>query len=115
MPTKCLKNSSSKFKSIIANLFNFSILTATIPNDWKTAVVTPLYKRKGTANDMNNYRGISVLPPIAKLFEKLLHKQITVYLSENNILSNDQHGFRSNHGCESSLHEIISQMNSIKS
>ena len=115
IPTKCLKNSSPKFKSIIAYLFNFSILSATIPNDWKTAVVTPLYKNKGTADDMNNYRGISVLPPIAKLFEKLLHKQITVYLSENNILSNDQHGFRSNHGCESALHEIISQMNSIKS
>lgn len=115
IPTKCLKNCSDKFKSIIAYLFNFSILTCKIPEDWKTAVVTPLFKNKGLTDDMNNYRGISVLPPFAKLFEKLLHKQISNYLNVNKILSNDQHGFRSNHGCESALHEIISQMNSIKS
>ncbi|CAF1091926.1 unnamed protein product, partial [Brachionus calyciflorus] len=115
IPTKILKNSSSKFKSIIAYLLNISILTKTIPNDWKTAVITPLYKNKGALNDLNSYRGISVLPPIAKLFEKLLHKQISNYLSKNNIITCDQHGFRTNHSCESALHEIITEMNLIKS
>ena len=56
-----------------------------------------------------------MLPPIAKLFEKLLHKQISSYLDTNKILSSDQHGFRKNHSCESALHEILSQMNTIKS
>ena len=79
------------------------------------AVVTPLYKNKGSTEEVNNYRGISVLPPIAKLFEKLLHKQISTYLNTNNILSNEQHGFRKNHSCESALHELLSQMNTIKS
>ncbi|CAF1085067.1 unnamed protein product [Brachionus calyciflorus] len=115
IPIKCFKKSSSKFKSIIAYLFNFSILTNSIPKDWKTALVTPLFKNKGSREDPNNYRGISVLPPIAKLFEKLLHKQITSFISLNKILSGDQHGFRSNHSCESALHEIISEMNDIKS
>ncbi|CAF1112143.1 unnamed protein product, partial [Brachionus calyciflorus] len=46
IPTKILKSSSTKFKTVIAYQFNFSILSCTLPNDWKTAVVTPLFKRK---------------------------------------------------------------------
>ncbi|CAF0828555.1 unnamed protein product [Brachionus calyciflorus] len=36
------------------------------PNEWKTAVVTPLFKKKGSCEDKNNLRGISILPPVAK-------------------------------------------------
>ena len=78
-------------------------------------MVTPLFKNKGLSDDLNNYRGISILPPVAKLFEKLIHKQILEYLNNNNIISDDQHGFRANHSCESALHEILSEINKIKS
>ncbi|CAF0837588.1 unnamed protein product [Brachionus calyciflorus] len=101
IPTQIFKNSSKKFKTILAYLFNFSILTSSIPSEWKTAVVTPLFKKKGSNEDLNNYRGISILPPVAKLFEKLIHKQILQHLNKNNIISDDQHGFRANHSCES--------------
>ncbi|CAF1009815.1 unnamed protein product [Brachionus calyciflorus] len=115
IPTKILKSSSLKLRTIIAYLFNCSILSCSIPNDWKTAIVLPLYKNKGSNDNLNNYRAISILPPMAKLFEKLIHKQILAYLNDNNIITNDQHGFRSNHSCESALHEIISEINKIKS
>ncbi|CAF0861672.1 unnamed protein product, partial [Brachionus calyciflorus] len=115
IPTKVLKLASPKLKSMIAYLFNYSILSCSIPKDWKTAIVTPLYKNKGSNDDVSNYRGISVLPPIAKLFEKLLHKQIISYLNDFNVLTGDQHGFRSNHSCESALHEILSEINKIRS
>ena len=61
-------------------------------------------------DDFNNYRGISVLPPIAKIFEKLLAHQITIYLKLNNILFAGQHGFRNDHSCETALHELISDL-----
>jgi hypothetical protein len=64
---------------------------------------------------MNNYRGISVLPPIGKMFEKLLADQIIIHLNNNNLLYNGQYGFRSCHSCESALHEILSDMNRILS
>jgi hypothetical protein len=60
---------------------------------------------------LNNYRGISVLPPIAKFFEKILATQISIYLSLNNILFAGQHGFRNGHSCETALHELISDLN----
>jgi hypothetical protein len=72
--------------------------------------VTPLYKNKGAKDDLSNYRGISVLAPIAKLFEKILAKQITRYLVKNNILFDGQHGFQSGRSCETALHQIISDM-----
>ncbi|CAF0989180.1 unnamed protein product [Brachionus calyciflorus] len=115
IPTKIFKSSTKKLKTILAYLFNYSLLTNSVPNEWKTAVVTPLFKKKGSSEDLNNYRGISILPPVAKLFEKLLHKQILDYLNKNNIISDDQHGFRANYSCESALHEIISEINNIRS
>ncbi|CAF0807126.1 unnamed protein product [Brachionus calyciflorus] len=108
IPTKIFQNSSKKLK-------NFSILTSSIPNEWKTAVVTPLFKKKGSNEDLNNYRGISILPPVAKLFENLIHKQILQHLNKNNIISDDQHGFRANHSCESALNEIVSEINKLRS
>ena len=113
--TKVLKSSSKKLKTILAYLFNYSFLTSKIPSEWKTAVVTPLFKKKGSNEDLNNYRGISILPPVAKLFEKLVHNQILDYFNSKNLISNDQHGFRANHSCESALHEIVSEINKIRS
>ena len=82
--------------------------TGHFPNEWKIAIVTPLYKRKGDDKDLNNYRGISVLPPLCKLVEKILGKQIRNHLIENKLLFAGQHGFISNHSCETALHELIS-------
>lgn len=47
-------------------------------DEWKCAIVTPLHK-KGKLDDLNNYRGISVLPPLNKVFEKVLAQQIRDY------------------------------------
>ncbi|RMZ97558.1 hypothetical protein BpHYR1_039869 [Brachionus plicatilis] len=49
IPTEIFKLPSSKLKTIIACLFNYLIISCTIPAEWKTAVVTPLYKNKGSA------------------------------------------------------------------
>ena len=69
IPTKVIRAASSLIP-VLTKLFNLCISTNCIPFDWKSACVTPLYKNKGDKNDVNSYRGISVLPPIAKIFEK---------------------------------------------
>ena len=78
-----------------------------MPDEWKSAIVTPLYKRKGLPDDCNNYRSISILPPIAKVFEKLICFRMLSHFSSNNLLSIDQHGFRGNHSCETALHSLL--------
>ena len=54
------------------------------------------------------------MPPVAKLFEKILATQITIYLNINNILFSGQHGFRSAHSCETALHELLTDLNRAK-
>ena len=113
IPTKVIKYCQN-IVPILTSLFNQCIQTCTIPKEWKTALVTPLFKNKGDTTDLNNYRGISVIPPIAKLFEKILATQIKIHLKANEILFIGQHGFRDNHSCETALHELISDLNKTK-
>jgi hypothetical protein len=77
----------------LTKLCNYCIKENIFPNCLKKAVVIPLHK-KGNPADMNNYRPISLLPAISKIFEKLLFEQILNFLHDNNLLSPQQFGFR---------------------
>ena len=70
-----------------------------------------MYKSKGDTSDVNNYRGISVLSPLAKIFEKFLVTRLRAYFNQNTLLCAVQHGLRSSHSCETALHELISDLN----
>ena len=86
----------------LAHLFNIAIETSTFPDSWKIARVTPIFK-EGDKCERSNYRSISVLPVIARLFEKLVFDQLYRYFNENGFLSPDQSGFRALHSTVTSL------------
>jgi hypothetical protein len=65
---KILFCSCMQIAEAITNLFNDCIEQGEIPDKFKIALITPLFKNVGNREDMNNYRGISVLPPIEKAF-----------------------------------------------
>ena len=88
----------------ICKIFNCSLTTGIFPGDWKCAKVTPLFK-KGSSSDMNNYRPISVISVVAKVFEGITYDQVYAHLSENNIISESQSGFRSIHSTVTALLE----------
>jgi len=96
---------------LLSKLFNCCIETKKIPNEWKFAELTPLFKGKGDKCEINNYRGISVLPPVSKVFEKLPANQIKCFFNVNKLFFEGQHGFRSGHSCESALHELVTELN----
>lgn len=106
---KVLKLSKSLIP-IYTDIFNSCIDLAIVPRDWKYGILTALFK-KGDPMDLNNYRGITVLPMLAKLFEKLLSEQITLYFVNNKFFYSGQHGFRKGHSCETALQELLSDMN----
>ncbi|MCP4485226.1 MAG: reverse transcriptase family protein, partial [Flavobacteriaceae bacterium] len=80
----------------LAFLFNTSIQTSQFPKVWKVARVTPIFKG-GEKTDKSNYRPISVLPVISRLFEKLIFDQLYQYLNEKDLISHNQSGFRRLH------------------
>ena len=71
----------------ICNIFNQSISLGIFPDDWKCARVTPLFKA-GDRNDVNNYRPISVISLVAKVFERIVYDELYAYLEEHSIICN---------------------------
>ena len=76
----------------ITMLMNSTIQHGTLPDDWKRAVVSPIYK-KGSQNLAENYRPISLTSIVCKLTEKFLKKAVLDHLIENDLLSKKQYGF----------------------
>ena len=68
-----LKLTAPSVTASLTVLFNYSLATGSVPGEWKTANITPVPKG-GDKQQANNYRPISVLPIISKVFEKLVHK-----------------------------------------
>ena len=86
----------------LCDIFNLSLATSRFPNSWKIARVSPIFKG-GTENDRTNYRPISVLPFLSRLFEKLVYNQLYDHLDTNNLIYAKQSGFRSLHSTVSCL------------
>ena len=83
-------------------IFNLSLSTGIFVDNWKNARVTPIHK-DGSKLVMGNYRPISVLPIISKIFEQENFQQLYKYMNENNLISKFQSGFRPGYSTLSAL------------
>jgi hypothetical protein len=90
-------------------IYRSTLESGVVPTDWKTALVTPVFK-KGQQYDPGNYRPISLTSVSCKLFEHILVSNIMTHLESNNILHSQQHGFRRGCSCESQLLEFAEQL-----
>ena len=91
IPTKLIKDNSDLFIDFFTNNFNDSLLKSQFPAQLKVANVTPIYK-KGPRTTTGNYRPVSILPNISKIYEKCIYEQLFSYFET--ILSKYQCGFR---------------------
>ena len=91
-------------------IFKSSSDTRMFPNYWKRGNLTPVHK-KGDKWKVGNYRPISLLPILGKIFEKCIYDSIYSYFEQNDLFSSCQSGFRKNDSCISQLlsitHEIF--------
>ena len=91
----------------LTDIINLSIKADTVPQDWKLARVTPIYKGGGDKDDPSNYRPISVVCHIAKIFEKVIAHQFITYLTKNNLITDDQSAYLLGRSTTTSLHKVI--------
>ena len=105
IPTCLVKLSFPSIASSLTHVFNLVISKGIIAKDWKSARVTPIFKADSKV-DPANYRPISVLSVIAKLFEKAICNQVYSYLNDNKLLSKYQSGFRPMHSTLTALIDI---------
>ena len=96
-------------------IFRTCIDEGIFPNQWKKANGVPIHK-KNEKNLVKYYRPMSLLPIFSKIFERLIFDSIAVHLSNNNLLSPHQSGFRTGDSCTNQLiyitHKILSSLES---
>ncbi len=90
----------------LSHIFNTSMHTNRIPQDWKDANINPLFK-KGSRMAPNNYRPVSLTSQICKLMERLILDVLWKHIHKNNLISCHQHGFQEKCSCVSQLLECL--------
>ena len=90
-------------------IINQSLKTGIYPDKLKIAKITPIYKKE-YKHHIENYRPISILPSISKIFEKVIYNQLYAYFVDNNYFSKTQYGFRKQHSTEYAILEITNRI-----
>ena len=104
LPTKIIKANSDIFTEVIHKELNRGLEVDNFLCTLKLANVTPIYK-KGNRSEKDNYRPVSILPNISKIFERCIYKQISQFLE--GIISKYQCSFRKGHSAQHALISLL--------
>ena len=89
-----IKNCPPHFVEIIVKIFNLILRTGHVPYDWSIGFIVPIYKKKGSQADPNNYRGITLLSCLGKLFTMCINVRLTKFVADQSIIGEEQAAFR---------------------
>ena len=109
MSTKFLKTLVPVLLRPLTLIINQSLTTGIFPDQLKIAKVLPIHKKDETTA-MDNYRPISLLPAISKVFEKAAHIQLSNYFTQNKLFYHSQYGFREDHSTELAALELVDRI-----
>ena len=102
IPARILKDLSDVIAPILTIIFQRNLTHGEVPEDWKSANVTPIFK-KGDPFKTNNYRPVSLTIICCKLQEHIITSSVMTHVEEHQILTDCQHGFRAWRSCETQL------------
>ena len=84
---------------VLHTLYAYCFRFGKTPDDWFKSLITPIYKEGKPKNEPLSHRGISLMSTVAKVFTSILNNRISAYLETNNLLCDEQNGFRKNRSC----------------
>ncbi len=102
IPGKLLKEIAPEISEVLTIFFQKSLDLGTVPDDWRHAIIHPLFK-KGDKSNPANYRPLSLTCILCKIQEHILHSNIMGFLDSHNLLTDTQHGFRKGRSCDTQL------------
>lgn len=106
---KILKMVKDEVAEPLTKMFNMSLQHGQLPTDWKTANITPIFK-KGDKKQPGNYRPISLTSVVVKLLESIIRDELVLFIENNNLINNSQHGFRAKKSCLTNLIEFYDNL-----
>jgi len=106
LPPVLYKNLSSSLAEPLSLLFASCQSVGKIPDEWHSAIVTPLYKG-GISSAVSNYRPVSLTCIACKIMERIITSDMLTYLHAHNVISKQQHGFLSHRCTETNLLECL--------
>ena len=106
---KLLKIAKNQITKPLTLIINQMIKTGIFPDKLKISRVTPIYKAN-KKDQFSNYRPISLLPSLSKIFEYVIYDQLSLYFIDNRLLSPQQYGFRPKHSTELAALNLIDQL-----
>ena len=110
IPARLLRECAVQIAPSLTDLYNLSLSSGKIPTEWKTANVTPVFK-KDSKNSVSNYRPISLLPIVSKVLEKCILKKVFNHFEK--YLSDFQFGFIKGRSCVSQLLSVFHEIGSL--
>ena len=94
-------------QSILLDLFNLLLKEEQYPESWNKLIMIPIFKNSGSLHDPNNYRGITIISCLAKLFCVMVNTRIYNWAEQHQLISCWQGGFRKNRGCISQCFKLM--------
>ena len=98
--------SCPNFSCPLSIIFNISMKTSSLPQEWRDANINPLHK-KGSRSSKKNYRPVSLTSQVVKLMERVIQDHLQSLLSKNRTIHCDQHGFQERCSCITQLLECL--------
>lgn len=94
VPMPIIKNAKYQLIKPIMHIINSSFVSGIFPEKLKISKIKTVFK-KGSTTDPNNYRPLSLLPTLSKIFERVMYIRLVEFLEINGLFDDEQHGFRS--------------------
>ena len=109
IPLRVIQLSLFEFSELLSTVFNEMLIEGVYPDRLKLARVVPVHKGD-SKKDKKNFRPISILPIIDKIFETLLYDRLIDFLNDERILSENQFGFRKNKSTEQAVLKVFDHL-----
>ena len=112
IPVILFQKCSPELSPVLAKLYRKCFTESCFPSTWKLPTVIPVFKNSGERSDPRNYRPISLLPVISKIFESVINLSLVKHIESLGLFSDSQYGFRSGRSTADVLTVITERVNS---
>ncbi|UYV60670.1 hypothetical protein LAZ67_1001817, partial [Cordylochernes scorpioides] len=107
IPNEAIKYLLEEHTIYLRNLFNKILRTSQVPQQWTKTIIHPIFKN-GDQDNPSNYRGISLISNLSKLFTSILKTRLNDWMERKSILAENQAGFRKGYSCQDHIFTLVS-------